>query len=239
MKRFHIVLLVTSLLCINGLKAQQTADQVLDKAIAFHDPNGNWRSLNTTFTVVMTTPERPTRTSTIKVDFPHNSFNLKVEQGGDTYTYNLNGDDCTITLNGSENISKADAEKFRLDCKRGDFMKNYYTYLYGLPMKLKDQGTHLDPKVQKKTFKGKEYLVLKVTYDAEVGTDDWYFYFDPKSYALEVYQFYHDEAKNDGEYILLEGLEDINGIKMPKTRAWYVNKDNKYLGTDTLQKSSK
>ncbi len=113
-------------------------------------------------------------------------------------------------------------------------MKNYYTYLYGLPMKLKDQGTLIDPKVYQKTFKGKMYKVLKVTYKESVGNDTWYFYFDPETYAMEVYQFYHNEEKNDGEYIILNDLQEINGIKMPKIRAWYYNKDDTYLGTDTL-----
>ena len=26
----------------------------------------------------------------------------------------------------------------------------------------------------------------------------------------------------------------LNGIKIPKVRAWYYNKADKYLGTDTL-----
>ena len=51
---------------------------------------------------------------------------------------------------------------------------------------------------------------------------------------MEVYQFYHDEGKNDGEYILLSEMEQVGGIKMPKVRAWYYNKDDKYLGTDTM-----
>ena len=53
---------------------------------------------------------------------------------------------------------------------------------------------------------------------------------------MEVYQFYHDEAKNDGEYILLTDILEVNGINMPKTRAWYYNKNNDYLGTDVLLK---
>ena len=53
---------------------------------------------------------------------------------------------------------------------------------------------------------------------------------------MEIYQFYHDETKNDGEYILLTEEEIINGIKMPKNRAWYTNKDNMLLGTDILKK---
>ncbi len=51
---------------------------------------------------------------------------------------------------------------------------------------------------------------------------------------MEVYQFYHKETDNDGEYILLSGTENFKGIKMPKTRKWYYNKDDKFLGTDIL-----
>jgi hypothetical protein len=106
-------------------------------------------------------------------------------------------------------------------------------------MKLKDAGTNLSDKVEKKTFKGKDYLVLKVTYDDAVGSDVWYFYFNPSTYAMEIYQFFkkdeHGKEKSDtGEYILLSEEALVNGIKMPKARAWYYNKDDKYLGTDTL-----
>lgn len=213
-----------------------TADKVLEKAIAFHDPDDNWSYFDASFKVIMESPNAPKRTSTIKADFVNQEFVLEVEQDGNVFSYDMSKGNCSITLNGNKEFSKADAEKFRLSCERGRTMKNYYTYLYGLPMKLKDPGTLLDGKVEVKTFKGKEYLVLKVRYDEKVGSDTWYFYFDPETYAMEVYQFYHDESKNDGEYILLEGLEEINGIQMPKTRAWYLNKDDKYLGTDILSK---
>ena len=113
-------------------------------------------------------------------------------------------------------------------------MRDSYTYLYGLPMKLKDPGTILYPVVKRKKFKEKEYLVLKVTYEESVGKDIWYFYFNPLTYAMEVYQFFKDESKNDGEYIILEDIVEVSGIKMPKIRSWFFNKDDKYLGKDIL-----
>lgn len=232
--RYFILVLA---LCFGNISLAQdiTAEQLLDKAIAFHDPNGNWKTFDGEFKVLMKSPNSGDRLSKITLNAPKQKFSLKVEKDGDSYGYLFEKGNCTAFLNGSTEISEADKKTYRLTCDRGETMKNYYTYLYGLPMKLKDPGTILDDKVQKKTFKGKEYLVLKVTYEKGVGSDVWYFYFDPKTYAMEVYQFYHDESKNDGEYILLEGLEEINGIQMPKTRAWYLNKDNKYLGTDILE----
>jgi len=117
-------------------------------------------------------------------------------------------------------------------------MRDYYTYLYGLPMKLKDPGTNVYEKIQQKTFKNKEYLVLKVDYDEAVGKDTWYFYFDPKTYAMEVYQFFHEESKNDGEYILLTDTMEVHNIKIPKTRTWYYNKGDVYLATDILTEAA-
>ncbi len=226
-------------LCLGNISLAQdiTAEQLLDKTIAFHDPNGNWKTFDGSFKVLMKSPSSSDRLSTITLNAPKQQFSLEVEKDDDSYGYHFEKGNCTAFLNGSTEISEEDKKAYRLTCERGVTMKNYYTYLYGLPMKLKDPGTLLDDVVQMKTFKGKEYLVLKVTYEKGVGSDVWYFYFDPKTYAMEVYQFYHDESKNDGEYILLEDLEDINGIQMPKTRAWYLNKDNKYLGTDILTKS--
>ncbi|WP_394974140.1 DUF6503 family protein [uncultured Croceitalea sp.] len=208
--------------------------ELLEKAIAFHDPNGNWQSFKGSFKVTMETPNSSSRISTIHIDLPREEFVLDVAKDNDTYAYLIEKDSCSISLNGSSKISSEDTGRLRLSCERGTMMKDYYTYLYGLPMKLKDSGTIINSKVEKKIFKGKEYLVLKVNYAETIGKDTWYFYFDPLTYAMEVYQFYHDESKNDGEYILLEGLETINNIKMPKTRAWYYNKDDKYLGTDIL-----
>ena len=168
------------------------------------------------------------------MDLPREEFGLDVVKNKDSYAYLIKKDSCIILFNGSSKISPEDTKRLRLTCKRGTMMKDYYTYLYGLPMKLQDSGTIVSEKVEKRIFKEKEYLVLKVNYTETVGKDTWYFYFDPYTYAMEVYQFYHDETKNDGEYILLEGIETINNIKMPKTRAWYYNKDNTYLGTDVL-----
>lgn len=212
-----------------------TGSQLLDKTIAHHDPNNNWGTFDDQLAITMKTPDKKERISRIRINLPERYFKLSATKDGVTLEHTLDKDVCTLSLNGSTEISEEDAETHRLTCERANSMKNYYTYLYGLPMKLKDPGTIVDPKVQTRTFKGKKYLVLKVNYDDAVGNDSWYFYFDPQTYAMEVYQFFHDETKNDGEYILLSGTETISGILMPKTRAWYYNKDHKYLGTDVLK----
>lgn len=61
-----------------------------------------------------------------------------------------------------------------------------------------------------------------------------YFYLDPTA-ALVGYRFFHDEAANDGEYIVPEGEVEGAGLRLSKSRAWSVERDDRYLGTDTLE----
>jgi len=44
------------------------------------------------------------------------------------------------------------------------------------------------------------------------------------------------QKDDTGEYILLSDEVVINDIKMPKSRVWYTNKEDKLLGTDILNK---
>lgn len=213
---------------------------LLEKAIQYHDPNNNWETFNGEFDVIMEMPDTPKRTSHVVINLPAEFFKAIATKEAITTEYVMDKGKCSLALNGNREISKEDLELHNLSCERASLYKNYYTYLYGLPMKLKDKGTNISETVERKTFKGTDYLVLKVTYDEAVGSDIWFFYFHPETYALEIYQFFKTDEKGNlkpdsGEYIMLSETEMISQIKIPKIRAWYYNKDDAYLATDTLK----
>ena len=209
--------------------------------INYHDPNHHWETFSDTLEIKLESPDQTTRNTTLKLDLPKDYFYLKATRDTNTTEFTLIKDSCAIKFNDKSTFTKNQIKKYGLTCDRAKMYKNYYTYLYGLPMKLKDDGTQIAPKVTHKTLNGKDYLVLRVTYDENVGSDIWYFYINPNSYAMEAYQFFHTNKEtkeldpNSGEYILLKEIKIIKEIKMPKIRAWYTNKDNKLLGTDILQ----
>ncbi len=234
----NLLILFVLFFSIQSFGQEITGNQLLEKAIQYHDPSGNWNTFKGTLFVTMETPNSPKRESEIHIDLPNQIFSVKAKSGKNTSEYILEKENIQIVFNGEKNPAEEILKKNRLSEDRAKMYQNYYTYLYGLPMKLKDEGTIIHQKVIKKTFKGNQYLVLKVTYKKEVGKDTWYFYFNPKTFAMEVYQFFHDESKNDGEYILLTNEEIINGVKMPKNRAWFTNKEEKHLGTDILKSSN-
>jgi len=215
-----------------ALSQQLNAPDIVNKAIMYHDPNGNWPTFQGEFTLALDMPGKPSRKSTITIDSPEQYFKLSVQQGKTITISEIKEDQCNLTNKDGKTITTKINDT---QCERTSLFRNYYSYLYGLPMKLKDQGTHIDPKAERVTFKGKEYLKVRVTYDKNIGTDIWQFYFNPKTYAMEVYQFFKGGPdETTGEYILLSDIEIINEIKFPKNRAWYYNKDNSYLATDKI-----
>lgn len=207
--------------------------KLLERSVAYHDPEHQWEQFDGTLEIVLSSPEQSDRLSEVYINLPGNIFALKtIKDTVTTYRTWENGE-CTFSLNGNNKIHPDEMKLHRGDCERTEFMKNYYTYLYGLPMKLLDPGSRISDTVERRSFMDKEYLVLKVEYDPEVGQDTWYFYFNPETFALEAYQFYKDEATGEGEYILLEDILEVHQMKIPKNRSWYTNQGI-YLGTDRL-----
>lgn len=235
MKNLFIIIALS--LTLQSFCQELTGQQLLNKAIKYHDPSGNWKTFKGYLLITMETPKSENRDSEIFIDIPNEYFKLEVSKGKQNTIYTIDKDNCFVKKDGNT-PTKEEIEKNNLTCERAKLFQNYYTYLYGLPMKLKDSGTIIHDKVESKAFKGQTYWVLKATYEKEIGKDIWYFYFNKNNYKMEVYQFFHDESKNDGEYILLTEEEIINNIKIPKIRAWYTNKDDEYLGTDILKTSN-
>ena len=235
-KEFTVKLLLLCLfMCSLQAFAQELSGQeLLKKTIAYHDPSNKWSDFKGQLVVEMTTPDGNQRLSDIIINLPDQYFKLTSSRNNTAISHIVSKDSSSFSLNDQTTFTEEEAKKYSLTDTRAKFMKNYYTYLYGLPMKLNDDGTIVNPVVERKEFMGKEYLVLQVKYEEGIGKDVWYFYFDPKTYAMEIYQFYHDVAKNDGEYILLSEEETFSGIKFPKNRAWYQNADKKFLATDKL-----
>lgn len=234
-----LFLLSILIVLVNTSCHDLTSTKLLEKSIEYHDPDNKWNSFNSIFNVIMKSPNQSDRLSQITINLPGDYFQVVATRDSTTTRFTLDNGNCEVALNGSTDISVETAKQNNLNCERANLYKNYYTYLYGLPMKLKDSGTHLDNKIERRTFKGHDYLVLKVTYDEAVGSDIWYFYFNPETFAMELYQFFKTnesgtQINDSGEYILLSDEHMVNSIKMPKNRAWYYNKDNSYLGTDIL-----
>lgn len=219
------------------LKAQTSSDDIIKRSIVYHDPTNQLSDQKATFHFTETRPNGADRKSKISLYPKKEQFEMSRQSNGVTVITKGKKGSYTYTLDG-KSPNEEEIEKYRLNKSRSQSMQNYYHYLWYMPMKLNDPGTIIADEATIKDFFGKQALEIKVTYDPSVGSDIWYFYFDPTSYALIGYRFYHDEAANDGEYIILEGETQYKNVRIPKSRTWYTHKEDKLLGTDILTKLS-
>jgi hypothetical protein len=219
-----------------------TPEQVIDRAIAYHDPSGVWKTgrirldVHTTYSDALAEQRGIPKTANLVLVLSpaQEEFGYAKEAGDDRIDISVRRGQSTTIVNGSADVSEAERERLRL--REAELYRDYCEYLYGMPMKLRDSGTILDPRVNSLRFNDRVVWELRVTYKPEVGEDIWYFYFDHDTFALVGYKFHHDEAKNDGEYITLEDeiVDEASGLRLPKTRAWYYNADDKHLATDDI-----
>ena len=235
-----LVFLVLFKISPQAQEAELTGAELLKRSISFHDPNGQWTAVRLELVLDQEMPDGSKRPSKVIIDNKRGEFELSFVKNNHLFTWKVGSGDATESYMDYRVITDSIAsDTLGLNPERALRWRNYYSYLYGLPMKLTDPGTKVDPEVKRSEFDGKDVLALKVTYDAKVGKDIWYFYFNPETYAMEGYRFYHDEALNDGEYILLEELVEFEGMKIPKIRTWFMNKDDKQIGRDVLDKIEK
>ncbi len=232
----------SSLVLIGGLALPGSAtdlSQTLLLSQRYHDARGVWFKSRIRLTIEEARPDGSSRTSLVVIDNPGAAFELKTRRDNRQIVMSVFGDQTSASLDGRLDFSKEDAAKYGLTPDGVVRRRNYYTYLYGLPMKLSDPGAIVGIPVPIAKYEGRTYRKVRVTYDPKVGGDVWDFFLDPKTNALSGYRFFHDEARGDGEFITLDGEIDCgSGIRIPKARSWFMHKDRKALGTDTISACS-
>lgn len=214
-------------------EARESARALVERSIAYHDPGGVWDSAAVELRLVESRPDRPDRTTEIRMDAGNGRVSVTRATEEESTRFETAGD--RVVAREVDGETDLDEEAFaeRGLSEEGVLrLRNYYLYLWGLPMKLRDPGAIFSEEAVPDDWEGQEALRVRVTYDPEVGGDTWYFFFDPESARLLGYRFHHDEAKNDGEYILLSGEVAGGGLRLPAKRSWYWNDDGGFLGDD-------
>ncbi len=215
MKKHYLFLFSLIAFACRKQSNQLTGSELIQKSIEFHDPNQVWSKLKSTFKFTDSLPA-PRESRSYSVSLENNLSKMVFRNQSLTY----------IVWHNSVQVFNGEIEN-----ERAIRMRDYYTYLWGLPMKLNDPGTQVDQEVGKEELNGKSYLVARVPYEKDI----WYFYIDPNTFQMEAYKFYQDEPNQKGEISYLAGLSEFRGLKIPANRSWYRTENDEFLGTDQLR----
>lgn len=210
------------------------AEIVLDLAIAFHDPEGLWGSGTFAFTIEEIRPGRAPSRSRLELANGERRFELETETGGRRLVLRVDGDDVTVRSDGEPVIDAAVLESLDATASEVRQLRDRYLFIYGLPMKLRDPGTLLASVARRTTFRGRGALELRVSYEPDVGSDRWSFFVDPLDYSLLGGRVEHAVRTVDDETIVFDGLVEIDGLRLPRTRRRTASLDGGELGTETI-----
>ena len=232
-------ILLSCLFIISCSNSQKNAgQQLLQRSITWHDPQHNWAKLKTHLYLSSADTAGKETFFELEIDNANDYFCHITNKDGKQIVKGLSKGKAFFLVDGKKEFSDEERKKYRLTEEGIKATRNFYVYLYGLPMKLTDAGVSVSDTVTNEVVNNKTYPTVTITYDPTVGKDNWFFYCDAETSALSAYRFNQGKPES-GEYILLEDEVSVNGIKLPKIRKWYLNKDNKYLGTDNLIKAEK
>lgn len=210
-----------------------SSEELIARSIAYHDPDGVWDTAQVQLRVTESRPGGVARTAVVGMTAGGRSVVVSRETETETVTFAVSGEKILMRrVHGKDNLDEEALAEAGLDPERVMWLRNYYLFVWGLPMKLRDPGTIVDPEPVMDSYDGQDALKVRVTYDPEVGGDTWYFYFHPETARLIGYRFYHDESANDGEYIHLEGEIENGGLRLPAKRSWFFHQGEEFLGED-------
>ncbi len=202
---------VILLLLLASCSGRPGSGEIIDRSIQFHDPSGNWSEYEVMLELEESRPGGEPRNTKIWIDNSRTFFRMN---RNDSEIHGMESDSCFV-------------EKGEVDCDRVSTMRNYYTYLWGLPMKLKDPGAEIDPVAEDGVLNGEPVYLVDVTYE----NDTWTFYFAKDTYELLAYKFVKKDGS--GEYIIPDGVYSAGNIRLPDKRSWY-GLDSTYLGVDRI-----
>lgn len=209
------------------------AEALIARSIAYHDPAGLWDTAEIALRITESRPNGVARTVEVGMAPGRGAMEVSRETDAAVASFAVSGEEILWrSVDGNEELDEAALAEHGLDAERVMWLRNYYLFVWGLPMKLRDPGTVVDPEPAMESYNGQDALKVRVTYDAEVGGDTWYFYFHPETARMIGYRFYHDESANDGEYIHLDGEIVSGGLRLPAKRSWYFHSNEEFLGED-------
>ncbi len=131
------VLLLSSILVALAPSAAAkppSAGELVDRAIAYHDPENRFLSRPHRLTFLETRPDGPDRHTETLIDVSGGHF--EIVRRGEAEVAGVFGDGhCAMTLDGrgESEVSEEERKKHRLGCERLTLLRDYYTYLWGLP----------------------------------------------------------------------------------------------------------
>lgn len=209
------------------------AGQILQASLEFHDPESRWGRQAIRLTLAEPRIDFPERQSEILIDLPNDRFELLRYYEDTAVLRGLQADSCYNLVDG-KTVAPGDStviNQYRLGCDRTREYRSFYQLLTGLPMTLYQPEIALEDPPQQVVFGAYNCYEVRARLNNPVIGEEWAFYFDQSDYQLRGYGY---ASAGVGEYIQLDSLLPVAGMRLPLIRNWYSKADSTRLGKDVI-----
>jgi hypothetical protein len=213
-----------------------TAEEILEKSIQFHDPDGKWKSFSGALKLIFTNPTGYTAgTEIIEIDVTSDFYKCTRIQGGIQYVKGIKDGKSFISFNGDSHPTANQIEEFGLNNDQIEQMKDWHFFHFGKMMFLKEIGAELLGEVTKKEFNGRECYQITLNVPEEMvkiqslkGKN--IFHLDASNFELAGFQ-------NSVGTAFYNGSLEINGIKTAIVGRYFSPDNNDFFGVDLFSRA--
>ncbi len=236
MKNLALTITIILLLFANDTVFAQTdipysADEILERCIQFHDPEGKWENYSGKINLVHVNANGINNAvETIEIDVK-NDFYLctHIRRNGAKIVKGLKNKEVIRTVNDNPNPSEEEINKFSLNREQIVLMKTWHYFHFGKVMHLKNMGFKPKNGISTAEYNNKSYYEIKLVGDENETsqnswTGDYVLTIDKETFALHGMQWTFNNRLMKAEY---RGMLDVNGIKNPMLAMYSeAGKDN-------------
>jgi|GEM_PF-345480 len=216
-------------------KIPYSAEQILEKCIQFHDPDGKWENYSGALKLINSCPGGFTAgTEIIEINVPEDYYKDTWIKGNITIVKEVKDGKIRVTFNG-ESATDEQIKDFGLNDENVRGAKTWHYYHFGHLMHFKNTGSILQEKVTEENFRGTPCYVItfigdekNVSYPFWAGK--WQFKINKESFAL--CGVYTNALMPEGWTDVFEGVLEINGIKIPRVRTYYTKTGDELVYVD-------
>jgi hypothetical protein len=215
--------------------AQNELPTSLKEAIKKADPENVFSEMIFHMRIQEPRVGNPERFSNVFLNKGTGAFRLERNREDKIAAYIIKEDGTNeVTLDGCQKFTEVEAKTYWLDPKINYRYKEYYKYLFGLPIILNDAERFKFISSEETSWKGQEAITYTFNLTTPIFSPQWKLTFTKEDHVLQRLDFYDPENPEEGEYLLFYGKHQVGSITIPRMKHWYDKKNDEYLGSDII-----
>lgn len=207
-----------------------SAEEILEKSIRFHDPEGKWNAYEGKLKMNVCFPGSGNTygTEIVEINVPEDYYQWTRLINGYKVVKGIRDGAIFYSLNGNSTPTPEEKEAFWINEPNIRMMKEHHYWHFGKFNYLKTSGVELQKEVKRMIFDGRDCYMLTFTGDSARVRHPYFagensFCVDAESFALIGWI-------NPAGDLKIQGTIEINGMKIPAVETWYDPETNQLLG---------